>query len=106
MSEIYYDHRAPAAVDPTSNGHAAPVRRRLDAAACRATRVYPGPAGELISRELRAAIGFGYRLGPGGRGDRDAMLVRLAEQILATDDEPPARPTPQPATPRPGDVHP
>jgi hypothetical protein len=38
-------------------------RMRLRAAALRATQVYPGPVGELLSRELLSWEEFGYRLG-------------------------------------------
>lgn len=38
-------------------------RMRLRAAAFRATRVYPGPVGELVCRELLAFEEFGYILG-------------------------------------------
>ena len=38
-------------------------RMRIRAAALRATQVYPGPVGELLSRELLSWEEFGYRLG-------------------------------------------
>ena len=42
-------------------------KARLRAAAFRVTRLYPGPVGELLSRELLTWEEFGYRLG-GGTG--------------------------------------
>lgn len=67
-----------------SVAHSAPVlgteeRHRLDAAAGRALRVYPGPVGELIHREIRAFLDFGFRFEGGG------LAGRLAEQMLASD---------------------
>ena len=38
-------------------------KMRLRAAAFRVTRLYPGPVGELLSRELLTWEEFGYRLG-------------------------------------------
>lgn len=51
-------------------------RMRLRAAAFRATRVYPGPVGELLSRELLSWEEFGYRLGSSGlvMGIVDAVM--------------------------------
>lgn len=54
-------------------------RGRIDAAARRASGVYPGPAGELIRRELLAALELGHRFEVGHRG---ALMLRLAEQVL------------------------
>ncbi|ALE72135.1 hypothetical protein Ae168Ps1_2591c [Pseudonocardia sp. Ae168_Ps1] len=51
-------------------------KMRMRAAAFRATRVYPGPVGELISRELLAWEDFGYRLG----GNR--LVGELMEHVL------------------------
>ena len=53
-------------------------KMRLRAAAFRATRVYPGPVGELITRELMSWEEFGYRLG----GDK--MIMRLVHELLVT----------------------
>lgn len=50
-------------------------RMALRNAAFRATRVYPGPVGELVSRELLTWEEFGYRLG----GDK--LVMRLMKQI-------------------------
>lgn len=50
---------------------------RLRAAASHATRVLPGPIGELVARELRSCAEFGYTLPP------DALLARVAAEILA-----------------------
>jgi hypothetical protein len=51
-------------------------RTRLRVAAFRARLVYPGPAGELIARELLSWDEFGHRLG----GNR--MIMRLVEHVL------------------------
>lgn len=50
---------------------------RLRAAAVHALRVYPGPLGELVARELTAYAEFGYRFAT------DALIPRLATAILA-----------------------
>ena len=50
---------------------------RLRAAASHARRMYPGPLGELVHRELTAHAEFGYRF------TADALLPRLATEILA-----------------------
>ncbi len=52
---------------------------QLRNAAFRATRLYPGPVGEVLSRELLAWEDFGYRLGG------SAPIMRLVDHILATD---------------------
>lgn len=51
-------------------------KMRMRAAAFHATRIYPGPVGELISRELLSWEDFGYRLG----GDR--MISELVDHVL------------------------
>ena len=51
---------------------------RVRAAALHARRIYPGPLGELVCRELRAYAEFGYRIGD------DGLIPRLASAILAT----------------------
>ena len=51
-------------------------KMRVRAAAFRATRLYPGPVGELVSRELLSWEDFGYRLG----GDR--LVMELVEHVL------------------------
>jgi hypothetical protein len=50
---------------------------RIRAAAEHARRAVPGPLGELAARELAAHADFGYR------GDGDALMPRLARQVLA-----------------------
>lgn len=59
-------------------------RRHLEAAAHRALRVYPGPAGELIHRELAAAVDLRCRSDIGYCTHSEALLFRLAEQVLTT----------------------
>jgi len=51
---------------------------RLRAAAFRVTRLYPGPVGELLTRELLTWEEFGYRLG----GHR--LIMRLVDHVLTT----------------------
>ena len=52
-------------------------RGRLRAAAVHAQQVYPGPLGELVSRELRFCADFGYGLAT------DGLASRLAGEVLA-----------------------
>jgi hypothetical protein len=54
-------------------------KMRVRTAAFHATRVYPGPVGELLSRELLTWEEFGYRLGNGG----DALIHRLVNHIMS-----------------------
>lgn len=63
-------------MDPVPMGHH--EKMRLHAAAFRVTRLYPGPVGELASRELLAWEEFGYRLG--GEG----TVMKLVEHVLTT----------------------
>lgn len=60
-------------------------RMRLRAAAFRAIRVYPGPVGELLSRELLSWEEFGYRLGSRGliMGIVDAVMSAQLHQTEA-----------------------
>lgn len=53
-------------------------KMRLRAAAFRATRLYPGIPGEVLSRELLSWEEFGWRLGTGG------SIMRLADHCLKT----------------------
>lgn len=53
-------------------------KMRLRAAAFRATRLYPGPVGEMISRELLSWEEFGYRLGGA------QLVMRLVDHVLKT----------------------
>ena len=52
------------------------MKMRLRAAAFRATRVYPGPVGELLSREILTWEEFGYRLGGG------QLMMRVVDYVL------------------------
>lgn len=54
-------------------------RMKLRAAAFRATRVFPGPVGELVSKDLLAFEEFGYRLGAHGLVRRLVAAVMNAE---------------------------
>jgi hypothetical protein len=51
-------------------------KMRLRAAAFRATRLYPGPVGELLFRELLSWDEFGYRLGG------SQLIMRLVDHLL------------------------
>lgn len=51
-------------------------KMRLRAAAFRATRLYPGPVGELISKEILTWEEFGYRLGGA------QLIMRLVDHVL------------------------
>jgi len=51
-------------------------KMRIRAAAYRATRLYPGAVGELISRELLTWEEFGYRLGS------SQLIMRLVNEVL------------------------
>jgi hypothetical protein len=53
-------------------------KMRIRAAAFRATKVHPGPVGELLSRELLTWEEFGYRLGG------QSLVNRLVDHILKT----------------------
>jgi len=55
---------------------------RYRTAAGHARRIYPGPLGELVFRELSAYVEFGYRFG------HDGLILRLADAVLATDPNP------------------
>lgn len=52
-------------------------RMRLRAAAFAAPRVYPGPVGELLARELMSWEEFGYQLGG------HALISRVATHLLS-----------------------
>jgi hypothetical protein len=56
---------------------------RLRAAAFWAKRVYPGPVGELLSRELRSWEEFGYRLGSHG------MIIGIVDAVMKARDQQP-----------------
>lgn len=51
-------------------------KMRLRAAAFRATKLYPGPIGSLVSREILSWEEFGIRLGP------DSLVAAAVDQIL------------------------
>lgn len=53
-------------------------KMRLRAAAFRATRLYPGPVGELLSRELLTWEEFGMRLGGG------SLILAVVDTVLKT----------------------
>ncbi len=61
-------------MDPAKMDHH--EKMRLRAAAFRVTRLYPGPVGELLSRELLTWEEFGYRLGGG------QLVMRLVDDVL------------------------
>lgn len=59
-------------------------RMRLRAAAFRATRVYPGAVGELLSRELLSWEEFGYRLGSQG------LIMGIVNDVMNAEVQPEA----------------
>lgn len=54
---------------------------RIRKAAFRATRVYPGPVGQLISRELFEWSDFGWRLG--GK----CLVIELVDHVMSAVEE-------------------
>jgi hypothetical protein len=68
--------RVPAAMDHDE-------LTRLREAAVWAKRVYPGPVGELLSRELKAWEAFGYRLGSRG------MIMGIVDAVMKARDQQP-----------------
>lgn len=66
------DDIPPAALLPMSPTEGAAFR----SAAYRATRLYPGPIGELVSRELLAADEFGWALGC------DSLMLRVRNTVM------------------------
>ncbi|MBC3194486.1 hypothetical protein H7X46_25895 [Pseudonocardia sp. C8] len=70
------------------NATAMPMHERtgVRAAAAHARRIYPGPLGELVFRELRAYADFGYRIAD------DGLIPRLTTAVLATRSDRPAEP--------------
>lgn len=66
-------------------------RVRIREAAARAAQVYPGPVGELLSRELLSWEQFGYRL-----GSRTAIM-QIVDQILDANAAATAAPADSPA---------
>lgn len=51
-------------------------KSRVRAAATAAKRLYPGPVGDLISRELLSWDDFGFRFGDG------ALMARVVDDLL------------------------
>jgi hypothetical protein len=77
------EHLAAAARALPGAGRAtAGCRRRrpgpADSAARRALVAYPGPVGELVSRELTAYLSFGHRF------DGGSLIAGLVDQVLGT----------------------
>lgn len=72
--DLFPGHRTIRGDAPGLQRHEA---ARYRAAAGHARRVYPGPLGELVSRELSAYAEFGYRF------DDDGLIPRLAAAVLA-----------------------
>ena len=76
----------PPATDPQLRGDAPELhlheRSRYRAAAGHARRIYPGPLGELVYRELNAYAEFGHRFGD------DGLIPRLAASVLAARSDP------------------
>jgi hypothetical protein len=74
-------HGIAGSIEPLAHHEAS----RLRAAAHHARRVYPGPLGELVSRELTAYADFGHRLAA------DGLATRLARHVLTLTACPPAQ---------------
>jgi hypothetical protein len=64
---------------PTDDALDTTTRGRMRIAAFRAMRLYPGPVGELVCRELLSWAEFGHRLG--GHG----FVMRLTEAVLPSE---------------------
>jgi hypothetical protein len=85
MLSFIHDHRTVAIepdrlVDTTEMPHQDKIRYR--AAALQARRLYPGPLGELVNRELSAYAEFGHRF------SSDTLVPNLATAILAVHTDP------------------
>ncbi len=61
-------------------------KAKIRAAAFRATKLYPGGVGELLSRELLSFEEFGQRL------DQSGLVMRAVRDILTTDLNPRSAP--------------
>lgn len=73
-------------VDPTTatappEKLAFPDKSRISAAAYRAARLFPGPIGDVLARELLAYADFGWRL------ERDGVMPRLVDVIMTTPED-------------------
>lgn len=70
--------QAPAAINPSNPADRLDPheKMRIRAAAFRAKKLYPGPVGELVSKELLDWEGFGYRF------DRHGLVGRLVEHLM------------------------
>ena len=86
----------PPTTDPQLRGDAPELhhheRSRYRAAAGHARRIYPGPLGELVHRELNAYAEFGHRF------NDDGLIPRLAASVLATRSDPPPHGQPSATT--------
>lgn len=82
----------PADLTPAAPARMTPDEaERVRRAAAEALRRYPGPIGELVSRELLTWHEIGWRLGHG------QIIMRAVQELLAT--APPVEPgTPVPAS--------
>lgn len=74
MTAPQTDDVSPPYVRPDSM--ASEEKMRVRAAAFRATKLYPGPVGQVLSRELHDWEEFGYRFG--GHG----LVAELVNHIL------------------------
>jgi|1185.fasta_scaffold332560_3 hypothetical protein len=64
----------PAKMDATE-------RSKISAAAHRAKRLFPGPVGELLYREIDVYAQFGWRM------DQSGLMPRLVDHIMAALEE-------------------
>lgn len=69
---------APPPIDGDAPAMPMHERSRYRAAAGHARRLYPGPLGELVFRELTAYAEFGHRF------SGDGLIPRLAATVLAS----------------------
>lgn len=67
------------------------LRRRLGQAQYFARKVYPGPVGEVLAREIEVWEEFGYRLGGSGiimrlvKDLEDKYTVKLRKELVRRD---------------------
>lgn len=69
-------HPAGSVTDTTAPRLDAHEKMRLRGAAYRATRIYPGPVGKLIERELEAASDMGCRFVNG------SLIAELVDHLM------------------------
>lgn len=73
---VQYSTTSPTVAPDRMDHH---ERMKIRAAAFRATRVYPGPVGELVSKDLLDWENYGWRIG--GHG----LIARLVAAVMAAE---------------------